>query len=150
MPNFRDDRCWTEDLPTCEMHAGEEVGTGSVVVVVAVCGRDQGAQCRRRSLRSARSPRLADPRGCCRDHVVRWRRTRTTMAANWRLVAHRADGELSEDSADPLVGQTLDETPQFVALGAHDVKGSEGAVGVYCGARRRGPRNGSTNCREPL
>jgi hypothetical protein len=57
---------------------------------------------------------------------------------------------LGKDGGNTLVGQILDETPRFLALGAHDDEGSQCCAGVHQGARAPRSTERSTNCCEPL
>ena len=147
--HFSDDRRRDEDLPPCEVQTGEEVGTGSVVVVVAVGGRDQRTGIA--DDHSGAPETLGEQVVVVAAEIVpatgegreprRW--------PNGRRLLLVLTPCLGEDGRDPLVGQVLDETPQFVTLDAHDVEGNQGGAGVHHGALALRSTKWSTNCCGP-
>ena len=144
------DRCRDEDLPPCEMQTGEEVGAGSVVVVVAVGGRDQGAGVA--DDHSGASETLGEQVVVVAAEIVpstgKGSEPRRWPGGRWLLLMLTTD--LGEDGRDALIGKILDETPQFVALGAHEIEGSQGGAGVHPGTLALQSTKWSTNCCQPL
>jgi len=105
------------------------------VVVVAVCSRDQRAGVA--DDHSGAPEALGEQILVLAAEVVssagEGGEPRRRPYGGWLLLALTTG--LGKDSTDPLVGQILDETPQLVTLGAHDVKGSQGGSGVHDDAR---------------
>jgi hypothetical protein len=124
------------------METGEEVGAGSVVVVVAVCGCDQrsGVADDHSGAPEALGEQIVVVAAEIMPSTGEGREPRRRPDGRWLLLVLTAD--LGEDGRDALIGKVLDETPQFVALGAHEIEGSQVRAAVHRGALACRPRNG--------
>jgi hypothetical protein len=139
---FGDDQCRNEYLPPCEMQAGEEIGTGSVVVVVAVGGCDE---------RAGVADNHSGAPEAFGEQVVVVAAEIVPSTGEGREPRRRPDDRrlllvltagLGEDGGDPLVRQipTRRLSSSRSALMTPRV-GSEVSM-VITARRSRGPRNG--------
>ena len=147
--DLSDNRCRDEDLTASEMQAGEQIGAGSVVVVVAVAGCDQ---------RAGVADNHSGAPEAFGEQVVMIAAEVVTTAGERREPRRRPGGcrlllvlaaDRSEYGGHPLVGQVLDEAPQLVPLGTHDVEGSRLDTALRHAALERST-NRSTNSRRPM